>query len=144
MNMNYMDLFVKEVLRMCAVSTLAVRRERNASTSICGHQIEKGCIIQPDVYTIHYDANLWGPEDPNIFYPERHLTKRHPAAFMPFGIGSRNCVGMRFALMELKMCLAQIIRKFRILPGDKIEEGFKLDESLVIRPNGMYIKLEQR
>jgi hypothetical protein len=42
--------------------------------------------------------------------------------------------------MELKMYLAQIIRKFRILPGDKIKEGFKLDKTLVIQPNGIYIK----
>jgi thromboxane-A synthase len=144
MNLNYMDLFVREVLRMYPISTTAMTRECNTSTNVCGHQIEKGCIIQPDVFTIHYDANLWGPEDPKIFYPERHSTKRHPAAFMPFGIGPRNCVGMRFALMELKMCLAQIMRQFRILPGDKMEEGFSLNETLVIRPNGMYIKLEKR
>ena len=88
------------------------------------------------MFTIHYD--------PNVFYPERHLAKRHPAAFMPFGIGPRNCVGMRFALMELKMCLAQLMRQFIILPGDNIEQGFKQDETLVIRPNGIYIKLEKR
>jgi len=144
MNMNYMDLFIKEVLRMYPISTTAMTRVCNISTDICGHQIEKGSIIQPDIFTIHYDANLWGPEDPNIFYPERHLIKRHPAAFMSFGIGPRNCVGMRFALMELKMSLAQIIREFIILPGEKIEQGFKSDETLVIRPNGMYIKLKKR
>jgi hypothetical protein len=51
---------------------------------------------------------------------------------------------MRFVLMELKMSLAQIIREFIILPGEKIEQGFKSDETLVIRPNGMYIKLKKR
>ncbi len=144
MNMNHMDLFVKEVLRMHPISTTIMTRECNTSTNVCGHQIEKGSIIQPDVFTVHYDANLWGPEDPNAFYPERHLTKRHPAAFMPFGIGPRNCVGMRFALIVLKMCLAQLVREFIILPGDQIEQGFKLDETLVIRTNGIYIKLEKR
>jgi cytochrome P450 len=144
MNMNYMDLFVREVLRMYPISTVAMTRECNTSANICGHQIEKGSVIQPDVFTVHFDANLWGPEDPNLFYPERHSTKRHPAAFMPFGIGPRNCVGMRFALMELKMCLVQLMRQYIILPGDKIEQGFQFDETLVIRPNGMYIKLEKR
>ena len=144
MNMNYLDLFTREVLRMYPITTKIIRRECNISTNICGHQIEKGSIIQPDVYSIHYDANLWGPEDPNVFYPERHLTKRHPAAYMPFGIGPRNCAGMRFALMELKMCLVQLIREYRILPGEKIEQGFQPDETLVIRPSELHIKLEKR
>ena len=144
MNMKYLDLFVREVLRMYPITTAALTRECNTSTNVCGHEIEKGCVIQPDVFTVHFDVNLWGPEDPNIFYPERHLVKRHPAAFMPFGIGPRNCVGMRFALMEVKMCLAQILREYMILPGEKIEQGFQFDETLVIRPTGIFIKLEKR
>lgn len=144
MNMNYMDLFVKEVLGMYPVSTLAMTRECNISTNVCGHEIEEGSIIQPDVYSIHYDINLWGPEDPNEFYPERHLEKRHPAASLAFGMGPRNCIGMRFALMELKMCLVQIMREYNILPGKKTEENFQHTETLVIRPNGLYIKLEKR
>jgi cytochrome P450 len=57
--MNYMDLFVKEVLRMYPITTTAMTRECNTSTNICEYQIEKGSIIQPDVFTIHYDINLW-------------------------------------------------------------------------------------
>ena len=144
MNMNYMDLFVREVLRMYPITTTAMTRECNTSTNVCGYEIEKDSVIQPDVFTIHFDANLWGPEDPNIFYPERHLTKRHPAAFIPFGLGPRVCVGMRFALMELKMCLAQIIREYTILPGEKMKEGYQVNENLVIYPKGVFIKLEKR
>ncbi|CAF5008864.1 unnamed protein product, partial [Rotaria sp. Silwood1] len=87
--------------------------------------VKLSSIIQPDVFSIHYNPNLWGPEDPNIFLPERHLTRRHPMAWMSFGAGPRNCVGMRFALMELKMCLVRILREYIILPGEKLEEGFK-------------------
>jgi cytochrome P450 len=63
---------------------------------------------------------------------------------MPFGVGPRNCIGMKFALLELKMCLVRLLREYRILPGDKIEEGLKQEERLVIQPNGIFVKLEKR
>ena len=103
-----------------------------------------GSIIQPDIFTIHFNPELWGPEDPHIFVPERHAVKRHPVAWMAFGVGPRNCIGMRFALMELKMCLIRLLSQYRMLPGDKIEEGFKLEERFVIQPGAVFVKLEKR
>ena len=47
------------------------------------------------------------------FSPEEKA-KRHPCAYLPFGLGPRNCVGMRFALMEAKMAIVEIVRKFKI------------------------------
>ncbi|CAF4626543.1 unnamed protein product, partial [Rotaria sp. Silwood2] len=143
-NLSYLDLFAREVLRMYPITSKAMIRECNTTTTIGGHTIEKGSVIQPDVFTIHYNPDLWGPEDPNTFYPERHLVKRHPVAWMPFGVGSRNCVGMRFALMELKLCLIHLLNQYRILPTDKTEKGFKLEERVVIQPDAIFVKLEKR
>ena len=103
-----------------------------------------GSVIQPDIFSIHFNADLWGPEDPHLFVPERHVVKRHPVAWMPFGVGPRNCIGMRFALMELKMCLIRLLSQYRILPGEKIEEGFRREEKLSIRPDAIFVKLEER
>ncbi|CAF1402470.1 unnamed protein product [Didymodactylos carnosus] len=129
---------------MYGISGQAITRESNAPTSVCGHQIDKGCVILPDVYSIHYNVDLWGPEDPKIFVPERHSVKRHPLAYMPFGVGPRNCVGMRFALMELKMCLARLLHTYTIQPGDKFKEGMTLTEKLVITPQAINVRLEKR
>ena len=78
MKIPYLEWFVNEVLRMFPIAPLATSRECNTTSVICGHTIEEGSVIQADMYTIHYDPDLWGPEDPNKFIPERHATPRHP------------------------------------------------------------------
>ena len=159
--LSYLEMFVREVLRMYPITPKAMSRECNTTTVVCGHTIEKGsfvrstegkllvisrsgCVIQPDVLSIHYNADLWGPTDPHVFYPERHAVKRHPAAWMPFGIGPRHCVGIRFALMELKMSLIRVLNEYRVVAGEQIEKGFQRQERLVIQPNAIYVQLEKR
>ena len=103
-----------------------------------------GCVILTDVYAVHYSVDLWGPEDPKLFIPERHAIKRHPAAYMGFGAGPRNCVGMKFALMEVKMTLARLLRTYTILPGENIEKCMNREETSVIKPEAIYVRLVNR
>lgn len=71
--------------------------------------------IQIDAYTLHRDPSVWG-KNAEEFEPERFETeankKRHPMAWIPFGAGPRNCIGKRFALMELKLTLCRILQRF--------------------------------
>ncbi|UJR06829.1 hypothetical protein I4U23_011117 [Adineta vaga] len=103
--------------------------------------IEKGTIVHADVYSIHYDYELWGPDDPYTFVPERHQTKRHSMAYLPFGAGPRICIGMRFALIEMKMLLVRLLREYDILPGDHLESKFNISEKTTITPGEVWIKL---
>ena len=97
-----------------------------------------------DVYSIHFDPELWGPEDPHLFLPERHQTKRHPMAYLPFGAGPRQCIGMRFALIEMKILLTRLLRDYTILPGEDLEKKFISREGASIAPETMWIKLAKR
>ena len=103
-----------------------------------------GSIVYPDVYSIHFDPELWGPEDPYLFIPERHQIKRHPMAYMPFGAGPRNCVGMRFALIEMKILLTRLLRDYTILPGEDLEKKFIIRDLTIITPEAVWIKLVKR
>lgn len=68
-------------------------------------------------YSIHHDPSIY--PDPEKFDPERFSAtakqSRDPYTYMPFGHGPHNCIGMRFAMMEMKLVLARILKKYRLV-----------------------------
>lgn len=95
--------------------------------------------------SLHFDPELWGPVDPYEFYPSRHETKRNPLAFMAFGNGPRNCIGMKFAMLELKIALCKLLLNVEIFPTKNTPNDLELTEIFVRRPkNAFKILLKSR
>ena len=71
---------------------------------------------------IHTDPKNF--KDPMAFKPERFLQKanslektaRHPFAFIPFSAGARNCIGQKFAMMEMKIILSLLLFNSEMVP----------------------------
>ena len=146
-DMDYLDMFIRETLRMYPIAPVVINRQSAEEFHIKGiGTLPAGTRIAVDIYQLHFDPDLWGPVDPKEFYPERFATKRHPMAWIPFGAGPRNCVGMRFALMELKMTLVCLLRKYSIVDcGEETRQPFEsLKEAVVIAPTKVIVRLEKR
>lgn len=79
-----------------------------------GIDVPAGTLLYIPVISIHQDSELWGP-DAKEFNPLRFSNAAkgdNPAAFFPFGLGPRICVGQNLALVELKLALSMILQSF--------------------------------
>ena len=118
----YTQAVINETLRLYPPAYVT-GREAIRATTIGRTRIPKRHIVLISMYTTHRDPRFF-PE-PDAFRPERWLDgleKRLPrGAFIPFGMGSRKCVGASFAMMEATLLLATIARRWRfeLAPGDR-------------------------
>lgn len=115
--LEYLDAVVKETQRLTPVISFTGRLLR-APARIGGHDLPAGVVVSPAIYLTHRRPDLW-PE-PERFRPERFLGLRpNPSQFFPFGGGVRRCIGAAFATLEMKVALAEVMRRttLRIAPG---------------------------
>ncbi|GFR31345.1 cytochrome P450 3A4 [Trichonephila clavata] len=78
------------------------------------------------------------------FTPEERA-KRDMYAYLPFGAGPRNCVGMRFALMEVKICLVYVIANFKLRKSPKTKVPLEyLKGTGMLQPKEVFVGLELR
>ena len=88
--------------------------------------------------------------EPRKFNPEHFSTenkaKRHPYAFLGFGLGPRNCIGMRLALLQLKICLTRMVYNYRLSPGEKMPAVLEVDPTKVNSDakGGIWAKVQKR
>ncbi|GMR41540.1 hypothetical protein PMAYCL1PPCAC_11735 [Pristionchus mayeri] len=144
-NLTYIEAVCKETLRFYPLGAFANSRQCMKETEVCGLIVEKGTNVQVDTYGLHFDRSIWG-EDADEFKPERWLDadRRVPShAYIPFGVGPRICIGMRLAMMEEKLALAHILRKFDIVKETTVTE-LKLQGSLTITPVEVPVKIMKR
>lgn len=127
------------------MSRIVGRRSINP-IHIKGLDIPADMTIVADVMSIHYDPEIWGPIDPNEFYPERFSPeqKRHPVAFLGFGLGPRNCIGLKFAYLEIKIALCLMLRHYEVLKSLNTCERLEFVEGIVRKPTNVIVSFKKR
>ncbi len=109
----YLDAVCSETLRIYPVGMLTFPRVAKTHVSLSGQEIEPGTVVIGSIYLTHHREDLY-PE-PKLFKPERFLERQFsPYEYLPFGGGARRCIGMAFALFEMKVVLAKILSRWEL------------------------------
>jgi cytochrome P450 len=104
--LNYLDACIKESLRSRTMIPIVVRRVKK-TFQMNGINISPETTLAPSIFLAHHREASY-PE-PERFIPERFLNQPvNPYAWLPFGGGHRTCLGMGFALTEMKVVLATL------------------------------------
>nr|AVL92839.1 CYP450 [Locusta migratoria] len=120
--MKYLERVIKETLRMYTTVPFYAR-ELDQELKIRNKLVPVGTTIVISTYHMHRNPEHF--PDPDKFDPDRFLPEkmqgRHPYCFVPFSAGLRNCVGQKFALLEMKCTLSKVLRNFKLsTPQDKL------------------------
>lgn len=105
----YLTALCNETLRIYPVGMLTFSRVVQSPVEIMGHPFEPGAELIGSIYLTHHREDLY--PDPKEFKPERFLERQFNSyEFLPFGGGSRRCIGIALAQFEMKLVLTTILR----------------------------------
>ena len=109
----YLTATINEVLRSRPVLQNNAPRYVAKPITVGGWDYEPGISLVPNAYLIHHDPEIY--PDPYTFRPERFLdVKPGTYTWIPFGGGRRRCLGSSFAILEMKVVIAEVVRRFEI------------------------------
>ncbi|GFZ92515.1 cytochrome P450 [Okeania sp. KiyG1] len=109
----YLTAACNESLRICPVAFINVTREVKEPVELMGYQLEPGTGVYASIYLTHHREDLY--PDSRKFKPERFLERQYtPYEFIPFGGGSRRCIGDNLALLEMKLILATVLENYQL------------------------------
>ncbi|MBW4632378.1 MAG: cytochrome P450 [Iphinoe sp. HA4291-MV1] len=108
----YLSAVCNETLRIYPVVILTFARVVQERVELLGHQLEPDTVINSCIYLLHNREDLY--PQPKQFKPERFLERQFsPYEFMPFGGGTRRCIGEALALFEMKLVLATLVSRYQ-------------------------------
>jgi cytochrome P450 family 4 len=145
-DLKYTEMCIKEVLRLYPSVPFISRVLGEDITTFSGHLLKAGSSIHLHIYDLHRNPEIY-PE-PERFDPERFLPencqKRHNFAYLPFSAGPRNCIGQKFAMLEIKTVLCGILSEFILEPVDTPETMVPILDVVLRNKNSIRVRFVPR
>lgn len=149
--MKFLDMVVCEGLRIQPPAPQMDRCCSKDYTMDLGNgksiEIKKDDVIFLPFYLLHHDSKYF--PNPEEFDPHRFSDENRNSivtgSYLPFGLGPRACIGSRFALMEAKLLLFNVIANFRIVPSPKTPAKLSFSSNFNMRiKEKVYLNFERR
>ncbi|XP_016073201.1 PREDICTED: cytochrome P450 3A12-like [Miniopterus natalensis] len=133
--MEYLDMVLNETLRLFPIAG-RLERACKKDVEINGVFIPKGTVVMVPNFILQRDPKYWS--EPEEFRPERFSKENkdniNPYTYMPFGSGPRNCIGMRFAIMNMKVAIVRVLQNFSFKPCKETQIPLKLASQGLTQP----------
>lgn len=152
LKMKYLDMIISETLRKWSspfsdricIKNFTIQPKGEGEKEIV---IERGIGIFIPIYGFHHDPKYF--PQPDRFLPERFSQENKnnivPYSYVPFGIGPRNCIGSRFALLQMKVLIFQVLTKFMFVVIRKTQVPLKLTKELRLgTDDGIWLGIKRR
>ncbi|MFF0726922.1 cytochrome P450 [Streptomyces sp. NPDC004134] len=138
--LSYLDTVLREAMRLYPPGPYGAR-EATEDLKLGEYTVPAGTTIFYPFWAVHMNPEHW--PDPEVFDPDRFApeasARRHRFAYIPFGLGPRSCEGAALAMVEAKLVLAMLLKRFRfrMAPGQTVTpvERFVLWAAEDIRMN---------
>uniref|UniRef100_A0A3Q4HHW0 Cytochrome P450, family 4, subfamily F, polypeptide 3 n=1 Tax=Neolamprologus brichardi TaxID=32507 RepID=A0A3Q4HHW0_NEOBR len=147
-NLPFTTMCIKESLRLHS-PVQAVTRSYTQDMVLPGNRtVPAGTICLVSIYGTHHNPTVW--TNPHEFDPQRfdpsNKKSQTSHAFIPFSAGPRNCIGQKFAMVELRVVVALTLLRFRLTPGVNPELGSsrvrRLPQLVLRAEGGLWLQLE--
>ncbi len=130
----YLNAVCSETMRLYPVAMLGLNRLVKSPLEIADYKFDPGTILVPCIYLSHHREDIY----PNSkqFQPDRFLERQFtPSEYLPFGGGNRRCIGMAFALFEMKLVLATVLSNWQMKLADT-KPVLPVRKSFLLAPGG--------
>jgi len=147
--MPYFQAVMKEALRLHAATGLPLWRVvPEGGVEISGHFFPKGSVVGVNTWVAHYNEDVFG-KDAKEFRPERWIEAENDPArlksmdsyYMPFGLGSRTCLGKHISILEMSKLIPRLVRDFDF-ELEHPEKEWETENHWFVKPQDFTLKVK--